>query len=322
MQLVELAWDETSNLIFEFEKDKQEENVVIPETTARVNLKFEISPAFDMKSFNKPPPHLISIKEIFFTQKTMCFLINLNQLNCPNELRITILEMTIFFLNGDKIIITFNNSYKFSELEYRDAFYKEDYVQNYASREKVKTKITQEKIFKKIQTDFIKNTQETTYMYQRNQFENSGENVEYYALIQENNERLKRVEEELKNISNMLRQGRFSGNNYTVTNSLLEGPPQRGIERIKKTSKTTTITQQSIIYLGELKTVLKKGQKDNKEFDIREILKPMSEEDLNKITLNEEDLLKKQEEAINNEIERLKKQESQVLRLENLKKPE
>ncbi|MHA1804323.1 MAG: hypothetical protein ACTSU4_07280 [Promethearchaeota archaeon] len=322
MYLLELSWDDSSNLIFEFEKEGEEKKVILPETVDRINIKFEISMVQQYELGSKPPPYLVSVKEVFFTEKTMCFLINLRQLNRLEELKITILKLTIFFVNGNKVFLSFNEKYKFSEIQYRGTFYKEDYVQNYSSRNNIKKRITQEKVFKEVLRDFNKNTQKTTYVYQKNQIENTIEDSQYFSLIKENNERLKRVEEELKTISALLKNARFNGSiNYSNLPSVPSAPPSMGITRIKRPPKRSTGIQQNLVYLSELKTVLKKGKKENNEFNFREILKPLSEEELNKITLSDEELIKKQEIAVNNQLKRLKKEEEKVLRLEDLRKP-
>ncbi|MHA1723631.1 MAG: hypothetical protein ACTSXH_02155 [Promethearchaeota archaeon] len=322
MYLLELGWDDSNNLIFEFEKEGEEEKVILPETVDRINIKFEISKVQQYELGPKPPPYLVSVKEVFFTEKTMCFLINLRQLNRPEELKITILKLTIFFINGNKVFLTFNENCKFSEIHHNGTFYKENYVQNCSSRNNIKTKITQERVFKEILQDFNKNTRKTTYVYQKNQIENTIEDAQYISLIKENNERLKRVEEELKTISVLLKDARFNGiTNYSNLPPVPSSPPSMGITRIKHPPKNSTGVQQSLVYLSELKTVLKKGKKENNEFNFREILKPLGEEELSKITLSDEELLKKQEDAINNQLKRLKKEEEKIFRLEDLRKP-
>ena len=91
MQLIDLCWDYSNNLIFEFEKEVQEEKILVPEMVSRANIKFNISRAEDTMRFSNSPPYLVSVKELFFSPKTMCFTIDLDQLNCPNDLKITIL---------------------------------------------------------------------------------------------------------------------------------------------------------------------------------------------------------------------------------------
>ena len=54
---------------------------------------------------------------------------------------------------------------------------------------------------------------------------------------------------------------------------------------------------------------------------LKEILKPLSEEELNAMRPDEEHLKKKEEEAIQNQITRLKKLNDKKIQLEDLKAP-
>jgi hypothetical protein len=70
-----------------------------------------------------------------------------------------------------------------------------------------------------------------------------------------------------------------------------------------------------------MKSVFKKSFEKNNGFSIKDILKPMSDEELKIITLDEEVLKKKEEEAIKNQIKRLEKQNEKQISIKNLKKP-
>ncbi|MCK4779760.1 MAG: hypothetical protein KAT57_06215, partial [Candidatus Lokiarchaeota archaeon] len=59
----------------------------------------------------------------------------------------------------------------------------------------------------------------------------------------------------------------------------------------------------------------------NSGFNIKDILKPLSEQELEVMMLNDEELMKKEEEAIKNQIDRLKKQQEKEIHLKNLKPP-
>ncbi|MHA2401142.1 MAG: hypothetical protein ACXADU_19930, partial [Promethearchaeota archaeon] len=64
-----------------------------------------------------------------------------------------------------------------------------------------------------------------------------------------------------------------------------------------------------------------KNIEENSIFNVKEILKPMSEEELLKMMPDKDLLKKKEEQAIKNQIERLKNQQKKEIKLENLTKP-
>jgi hypothetical protein len=70
-----------------------------------------------------------------------------------------------------------------------------------------------------------------------------------------------------------------------------------------------------------MKTIFKQNMEENEEFNVKGILKPLTEAELEEMILDDEILMKKEEESINNQIKRLKKQQEKALSLENLKKP-
>jgi hypothetical protein len=99
-----------------------------------------------------------------------------------------------------------------------------------------------------------------------------------------------------------------------------------GIERIKGPTKPALIQGQmnssKLMVLREMKSIFQDNLEQNSEFNIKSILKPLTEEELEAITLNEEELIKKEEEAISNQINRLKKQKDEKIDIENLKPPQ
>ncbi|MBA7485667.1 hypothetical protein ES707_21216 [subsurface metagenome] len=76
-----------------------------------------------------------------------------------------------------------------------------------------------------------------------------------------------------------------------------------------------------------MKTKFREITEKNKGFSVTDILKPMSEDELKAIVLSDEELKKKEEIAINNQIKRfIKKQEQQdqkekKIKLKKLNKP-
>ena len=146
-------------------------------------------------------------------------------------------------------------------------------------------------------------------------------------MIRENNETLKVIANELKNLTTVLKHVSLNGGGNTY---LPVGPPIRrtsdsDIERIKKPPSRSAIvaggSPAKVLVIREMKEIFQKTTADNSEFDIRKILKPMTEEELQSITLSEENLREKEEIAIENQIKRLENKQSKDLSLENLKPP-
>ena len=98
------------------------------------------------------------------------------------------------------------------------------------------------------------------------------------------------------------------------------------IERIRVPTKPALIQGQmpssKLMVIKEMKSIFKQNIEINSEFNIREILKPLSEEELNTMRLDDEILKRKEEEAIQNQIKRLKKLENKEIHLKDLKQPE
>ena len=97
------------------------------------------------------------------------------------------------------------------------------------------------------------------------------------------------------------------------------------IERIKIPSKPALIQGQissgKLMIIKEMKTIFSKNIEKNSIFNVKEILKPMTEDELNGMMPDEEVLREKEEKAIRNQIKRLKNQKKKEINLENLKKP-
>ena len=116
-------------------------------------------------------------------------------------------------------------------------------------------------------------------------------------------------------------------------NPISYGPPSRiaqripgpGIERIKGPEVQSLIqssgSSSKLLVIKEMKTIFRETTEKNKGFSIKDILKPMDESELQSILLNDEELKKKEEEAINNQIKRFKEQQEEKIKLEQLKGP-
>jgi predicted amino acid-binding ACT domain protein len=73
--------------------------------------------------------------------------------------------------------------------------------------------------------------------------------------------------------------------------------------------------------IKEMKTIFEQSTDENSIFNIKNILKPLTEEELNIIMLEDNALKEKEETAINNQMKRFKKEQEKVINLKTLKKP-
>jgi hypothetical protein len=76
-----------------------------------------------------------------------------------------------------------------------------------------------------------------------------------------------------------------------------------------------------LMVIKEMKEIFKQSTDENSSFNIKDILKPLSEEELNKMMLDDNILKEKEEAAINNQIKRFKNEQEKVIKLKKLKKP-
>ena len=122
-------------------------------------------------------------------------------------------------------------------------------------------------------------------------------------------------------------------------NPISYGPPVRmsqrnsgpGIERIKRSELPSLIqgrgSSVKLLVMKEMKTKFREITEKNNGFSVTDILKPMSDEEFKAIVLNDEELKKKEEITINNQIERFKKKQEQQeqkekkVKLKKLNKP-
>lgn len=321
MDLLQVNWDDEKNLFFEFEKCDDEKQFICPEMVKSLNFKFEISRIAKNEGFYQHTPSLVSVKKVFFTEDSMSFSIDLDELSDPEELQIKIIKLTILLLSGQKKEISIGQKLKLSEISLDEDCYAEYIKKDLNSTIKTKSSFTKEKIYQEKKTDFKNNKEKTTYIYEKSHAETNGDLSEIVSTIREGNEILKKVEQELQDISVTLKQVSLNNINYVATSPVVVGKRVPGFERKRGRPKKTNKPQQPLLFISELKTLIESNTKDNKEFDFRDVLKPLTEEELTKITLDEEKLLQKKEESISNEIKRVKKNEDKIICLENLKKP-
>jgi len=321
MELIQVNWDEERNLFLEFIKNDEDRLKIVPETVKSLNLKFEITKISRKDTVSYQMPSLISVKNIHYNQEAMCFCIDLEELSDPDELQIKIVELVIIYYSGKREEIVIGKKFNVSEIVINEDCYADYIEEDLNARRKIKNSITQERIYHKRKTDFNKNKEKDTYIYERKNIETDFDTNEILSIMRNGNERLKNIEEEVKNISSILKNMSFSSINYGPSNPVLPNKQVPGFERIKKPNKPSIKPPGKLPFLKELKDLIKSNTKDNSDFNFHDVLKPMNEEELKKITLNEEDLLKKEEAAIKNQVERLKKDEQEEISLESLKKP-
>ncbi len=322
MELFQVFWDDRNKLFLEFKKNEEEQVLFLPEKIRRLTMQFEIS---KQELHHNQPPYLIAIKRLYHSSETLSFSIELDELKNTEGLHIKILRLSIFLFSGQRFQYHFEESFKISDIWVNDDCYNGFEFEDLQLKRRIKGKITQEKIFQEIKTSIHENTEKRTLLYQKSKIEKSSEEDSLALLISEGNKTLKRIEQALQNLS-------FSFQN--TSNSTIQYIPsvpnrrgsELGIERIKLPTNPALIQGQispsKLMVIKEMKSIFKENIERNSEFTIRSILKPLSEEELNAMRPNDEDLKKKETEAIKNQIRRLKKQEDNEIHLENLKPPE
>ena len=74
-----------------------------------------------------------------------------------------------------------------------------------------------------------------------------------------------------------------------------------------------------LMVIREMKSIFNENINKNSTFNIKDILKPLTEEELKAMMLDDEELIKKEEKAIENQIKRLKKKQKEEIQVEDLK---
>jgi hypothetical protein len=275
---------------------------------------------------SRQPPLLISIKRIYHSNECISFAIELDDFTNIYDLQIKVLRVIIFLFSGQKIEYSFSEKFKLADIWMNEDCYVGYQLEDLGLRSTLKSTITHEKVIYQVQKDFANNREKKTTIIEKKRIENVMDSDSISSLIQENNNTLKVIANELKNLTTVLKSVSFNAG----TNYLPSGPPVRSssgppIKRIQKSSSLPSLeggSSAKIMVIREMKSVFQKNIEENSDFNVQMLLKPMSEEELNKIILGEEELLKKEEIAIQNQIERYKKAQEKDLALEDLRKPE
>jgi len=164
----------------------------------------------------------------------------------------------------------------------------------------------QEKIYQEHKTDYKNNQETKTFIYEKNKVKTNKTNQPILSMIQENTNTMKDIVEQLKLLNMTLKNSSFNNLTYLPSGPPMSGPPRRGIEPInRRSSMSPSVSIRppgKMFFLPELKKIIEDNQ------DVKSILKPLTEEELKSITLDDEELEKKQEKAIQRQIKRLEKE--------------
>lgn len=318
MELFQVFWDDQRNLFLEFKKDEEEKELFLPETVKRINLRYEISRIFKHDNYQNQIPQLISIKTIYFFNDFMAFCIDLSEITDTEEVQIKILSLTIFLYSGHRMEYSIKSTYILSEICinedcYANFSYEEINTENKTTTE---SSATQEKILHEFETDFKNQKERGRFIYEKSGMKNITKNDPMMSLIRANTNAINCIVEQLKELNSTLKNMSANNIGYISPGFSQGGPPKRLESAIKPSSKITIKPPKQLPFLPELKEIFGDSEK------FRNYLKPMSENDLKAITLNDEDLEKKQIQAIERQIQRLEKEESEKIKLADLKKPE
>ncbi|MFX0040154.1 MAG: hypothetical protein ACFFCY_05370 [Promethearchaeota archaeon] len=322
MELFQVFWDDQKKLFLEFKKDENERLVYLPHNIKRLNIQFEISKE---EVFYKNPPYLISIKKLYHSNETLALTIDLDLINSLENLQIKILRLNFFLNSGQRIEHSFKETLKVSEIEFNEECYIGFKIEELNSNKNLRSTFTQEKIYEEIKMNFDKSKQKRTVVYEKKRIENVPEDFSIISLVNESNKTLKNIEDQIKNLAVILKNMSFNNTQYLPPIPVKRGQ-ESGIERIRRTPTNLNLLQSGtpsakILVIKEMKSIFQKSIENNTEFNVKDILKPMSEEELKAIILSEEELLKKGQESIKNQIKRLENKKNETLSLTNLKKP-
>ena len=69
MELFQVFWDDQKKLFLEFEKNDEEQVLILPEKINRLNIQYEISKIVKQGIYYKESPSLVSIKKIYHSNE-------------------------------------------------------------------------------------------------------------------------------------------------------------------------------------------------------------------------------------------------------------
>jgi len=324
MELFQVFWDDQQKLFLEFKKDNEEKEIYAPQKIKYLNIHFEISKILTQDTFHKQPPIIISIKKIYHSNECLSFPIELDDFRNSNDLQIKILRLIIFLKSGHRVEYIFTEKLNLSDVWINEDCYFGYNLEDLSSRNRYRQTITKEKLYEEIQKDYENNTEKKTLIVEKQKIENVVENDSLVEMIRENNDTLKVIANELKNLTTVIKSLSFinPAHGYLPPGPSMRSSNEFGIERIKRPPSRPMMMQggssAKVLVIKEMKEKFTRVIEKNNGFNIKDILKPMSEDELKNLTLNEEELKKKEEEAIKKQIERFKKEQLNDLSLDNL----
>ena len=325
MELFQVFWDEGKHLFLEFKKDEKENQILLPEEIKRLNLKFEISKSLRKEDHSNQPPYLVSIKKLYYSNECLCFSIDLNEIYGYDDLQIRVLRLNIFLYSGQRFEYTFQEKFNVSDIWVNEDCYTGFELITLGVKRNQQNTFTREKFYKTVKTDPNQNKHESTVIYEKNSIKSISVDESIVSMIRESNNTLKSIEQHLKNLNLTLQNVSLTNNSYTSTPRLPNRNSGPGIERIKGSSTPSLIQGQipsgKLMVIKEMKTIFSQNIDKNSSFNITDILKPLTEEELTEMMIDDEILKEKEEEAINNQIKRFKKEHEKVVKFEKLKKP-
>ncbi len=325
MELFQVFWDDQKKLFLEFEKNDEEQVLFLPERINRLNVHFEISKIVKQDIYFKQTPSLVSIKKIYHSTEYLGFSIELDEIHGFSDIQIKILKLTIYLYSGERIEFTFSEKFNVSDIWVNDDCYAGFQFVDLSLPKNQRKKITRERVVQATKTDFNQKKEEKTVIYEKRSVESIPTDHSVISMMNESNKTLKNIEKHLASLALTLQNMPVNPVSYAPPS----GVPQRisgpGIERIKGPDVQSLIqgrgSSAKLLVIKEMKTIFRETTEKNSGFSIKDILKPMKEDELQSIILNPEDLMKKEEEAIANQIKRFKRNQEEKIKLEQLKEP-
>lgn len=327
MELFQVLWDDQRNLILDFKESGRNNSVHDLQELKRLNLKYEISKKDQNQSRALAQPALVSVKEFNHTPDRLIFKIDLSDVLEFDELMIQFKALTLYSQNGTRKRIELKKSMDLSEIiideDYYDSVIEVNPVE-FMKEEKsnaINGSHTKEQIYRETETDVTNNRKKDVFIYQKNSTTFSSDSNDLIRAIQENSARLARVEEGLIELTKTLKSMKFaSAPNISPPPQLKPPPKSTSLNSIpnkpsptfKKLPMKRPVRKDSgrLPYLGELRSIFKRKDENDKEFNFKDVLKPLSEEELKQITLDEEQLQKKEDEFYKRQLELFSEKEA------------
>ncbi|MFX1279669.1 MAG: hypothetical protein ACFFA3_09655 [Promethearchaeota archaeon] len=326
MELFQVFWDDGKRLFLEFKKDEKENQFLLPKKIKRINFKFSISKNIKQDRFSNQPPYLVSIKKLYYSDESLCFSIDLNEVYGYDDLQIRILRLTVHMYSGQRIEYHFEEKFNISDIWINeDCYHGFQYIELGLDKSQQKT-FTREKVYQEVSTDSTTEKRKSTVIYEKKSIKSVSLDDSIISIISESNKTLRNIEQHLKNLNSTLQNMLIGNISYGPPIRLPSRSSESGIERINVPTKPALIQSQmtsgKLMVIQEMKTIFKQNIDENEDFNIKSILKPLTEEELKEIIVDDKVLKEKEKMAIENQVKRLQKQQEKEIQLEDLKKPE